>query len=188
MCQNTTMRVHGALIKRYCVLCSKECTTLHSCHNFPAGPLQATRGARICETSILYSVIWTYTLIYVNITNNCCIQELINFSDYFQVPEEGFVYRYTAHWQLWQMRLLGIQIVLVRFCKWICCVTDLRQHYQLPNGGPKGSMVWLVIAKSAWKISWCLSKLPMDHIDSSAISCSSSILLRTYVYKYHKSF
>ena len=53
MCQNTTMRVYGALIKRYCVLCSKTCNTLHSCHNFPAGSQQAARGARICETSLL---------------------------------------------------------------------------------------------------------------------------------------
>ena len=34
MCQNTTMRVNGAWIKRYCVLCSKTYNTLHSCHNF----------------------------------------------------------------------------------------------------------------------------------------------------------
>ena len=26
--------------------------TLHSCHNFPAGSRQATRGARVCETSL----------------------------------------------------------------------------------------------------------------------------------------
>ena len=54
--QNTTMRVNGAWIKRYCVLCSKTYNTLHSCHNFPAGSRQATRGARICETS-LFSLI-----------------------------------------------------------------------------------------------------------------------------------
>ena len=54
MCQNTTMRVNGARIKRYCVLCSKTYSTLHSFHNFPAGSRQTSRGARICETS-LYS-------------------------------------------------------------------------------------------------------------------------------------
>ena len=53
MCQNTTMRVNGAWIKRYCVLCSKTYNTLHSCHNFPAGLQQAARDARICETSLL---------------------------------------------------------------------------------------------------------------------------------------
>ena len=37
ICQNTTMRVNGAWIKIYCVLCSKPYNTLHSCHNFPAG-------------------------------------------------------------------------------------------------------------------------------------------------------
>ena len=53
MCQSTTMRVNGALIKRYCVLCSKTYNPSHSCHNFPAGSRQASRGARICETSLL---------------------------------------------------------------------------------------------------------------------------------------
>ena len=51
--QNTTMRVNGAWIKKYCALCSK--TYKHSCHNFPAGSRQAARGARICETSLLDS-------------------------------------------------------------------------------------------------------------------------------------
>ena len=50
------MRVDGAWIKRYCVLCSKHIYTLHSCHNFPAGLRQAVRGARICETSLLTPV------------------------------------------------------------------------------------------------------------------------------------
>ena len=27
--------------------------TLHSCYNFPVGSRKATRGARICETSLL---------------------------------------------------------------------------------------------------------------------------------------
>ena len=31
----------------------KKNNILHSCHNFPAGSRQATRGARICETSLL---------------------------------------------------------------------------------------------------------------------------------------
>ena len=53
MCQNTTMRVSGAWIQRYCVLCSKRYNTLHSCHNSLAGSRQAARGARICETSLL---------------------------------------------------------------------------------------------------------------------------------------
>ena len=53
MGQNTTMRVNGALIKSYCVLCSKTYNTLHGCHNFPAGSRQAARVARICETSLL---------------------------------------------------------------------------------------------------------------------------------------
>ena len=52
MCQNTTMRVNEAWIKRYGVLRSKTYNTLHSCHNFPAGSRQAARGARICETSL----------------------------------------------------------------------------------------------------------------------------------------
>ena len=59
VCQNTTMRVNGAWIKRYCVLCSKTYNTLHiGCHNFPAGSRQAARVARICETSLLTSHMW----------------------------------------------------------------------------------------------------------------------------------
>ena len=54
MCQNTTMRVNGAWIKGYCILFSKTYNTLHSCHNFPAVSRQATRGARICEMSLLW--------------------------------------------------------------------------------------------------------------------------------------
>ena len=57
MCQNTTMRVNEAWIKRYCVLCSKTYNTLHSCHNFPAGSRQAAMGARICETSLLHTIL-----------------------------------------------------------------------------------------------------------------------------------
>ena len=51
ICQNTTMQVNGAWIKRYCVLCLKKDNTLHSCHNVPAG--QAAMGASICEMSLL---------------------------------------------------------------------------------------------------------------------------------------
>ena len=62
MCKNTTMRVNGAWIKIYCVLCSKAYNTLHSCHNFPAGLRQAARGARICETTLLHSTMHGVTL------------------------------------------------------------------------------------------------------------------------------
>ena len=48
----TLIRVNGAWIKRYSILCSKTYNTLHSCHNFPVGLRQATMGARICETSL----------------------------------------------------------------------------------------------------------------------------------------
>ena len=53
MCHNTTMRVIGAWIKIYCILCSETYTTLHSCHNFPAGSREAARDAHIFETSLL---------------------------------------------------------------------------------------------------------------------------------------
>ena len=64
MSQNTTMRVNGAWIKRYCILCSKAYNTSHSCHNFPAGSRQAARGACICETSLLkhFHVLRRYTM------------------------------------------------------------------------------------------------------------------------------
>ena len=49
MCQNTTMRIcMDSKILRFMFK-----NTLHSCHNFPDGAGQATRGARICESSIL---------------------------------------------------------------------------------------------------------------------------------------
>ena len=54
MCQNTTIRVNGAWIKRYCVLSSKTYNTMHSCYNFPVGSRQAARGTRICETSLYW--------------------------------------------------------------------------------------------------------------------------------------
>ena len=57
MCQNSTMRVNGAWIKRYCISCSKTYNTSHSCHNFPAGSRQATRGTRICQTSLLWHIV-----------------------------------------------------------------------------------------------------------------------------------
>ena len=56
MCQNTTMRVNGAWIKGYCILCSKTYNILLSSHNFHAGLRQATRGAHICEMSLLSGI------------------------------------------------------------------------------------------------------------------------------------
>ena len=44
MCKKSAMRVYGAWIKRYCILCSKTYRTLHSCHNFPAGSWQSARA------------------------------------------------------------------------------------------------------------------------------------------------
>ena len=52
--QNTPMRVNGAWIKIYCVLCWETYNILHSCDNLPAGSRQAARGARICETGLLH--------------------------------------------------------------------------------------------------------------------------------------
>ena len=63
MCPNSTMRVNGAWIKRYCVLCSKTQCTLHSYHNFPAGSRQAARGNRFCETSLLCHSMWKERLV-----------------------------------------------------------------------------------------------------------------------------
>ena len=34
----------------------KKYSTLHSCHNFPAGSRQAARGDRFCEASLLKSL------------------------------------------------------------------------------------------------------------------------------------
>ena len=54
MCPNITIRVNGAWIKRYCILCSKTYNTLHRCHNFRAGSRQAARAPRICERRLLF--------------------------------------------------------------------------------------------------------------------------------------
>ena len=58
MCQNTTMRVYGARIKRYRVLCSKHIAARSSlCHNFLLVRDKPPEGARICETGLLvYSI------------------------------------------------------------------------------------------------------------------------------------
>ena len=68
MCQNTTMRVNGAWIKRYCVLCSRTYNTC--CHNFPVGSRQAARVARICGTSLFlmspgsdWAIIYTFPFV-----------------------------------------------------------------------------------------------------------------------------
>ena len=57
MCQNTTMWVYGARIKRCCVLCSKHIAVwvYESCHNFPLVRDKPPGGARICETGLLGS-------------------------------------------------------------------------------------------------------------------------------------
>ena len=51
------MRLYGAWIKRYCILCSKTYNTFHSRDNFHAGSRQAAGGARICETGQLCTAV-----------------------------------------------------------------------------------------------------------------------------------
>ena len=53
ICQNITMSVYGAWIKRCCVLCSKTYVTFGGLSWSPAGFWQATRNTRICETCLL---------------------------------------------------------------------------------------------------------------------------------------
>ena len=62
MCQNTTMKIDGVLWSE------TYNSTLHSCHNFPAGSRQAARGARICEKSLLCKS-HNFTLIYHQTSN-----------------------------------------------------------------------------------------------------------------------
>ena len=44
----------GCGLKYIAFYVKKTYNTLHNCHNFPVDSRQATRGARICETSLLY--------------------------------------------------------------------------------------------------------------------------------------
>ena len=43
---------HGLKYIVFYVKQNKTYSTLHSCRDFPAGSRQASRGARICETSL----------------------------------------------------------------------------------------------------------------------------------------
>ena len=53
MCQNTTMRVYGAWIKTYHVLCPKTYSSFGNVSKSTASSRQAARGACICETGLL---------------------------------------------------------------------------------------------------------------------------------------
>ena len=50
MCQNTTMRVYGAWIKTYYVLCSKTYSGFGNVSQSSSSLRQAAGSARICET------------------------------------------------------------------------------------------------------------------------------------------
>ena len=54
ICRNTTMRVYGAWVRIYYVLCSKTYGIFRDLSWSPAGSRQAARGARICQTCIMY--------------------------------------------------------------------------------------------------------------------------------------
>ena len=64
ICQNATVRVYEAWIKRYNVLCSKTYSTFDVMSWSPAGSLRAARGTRICETRLLHRNV-TYTRIHI---------------------------------------------------------------------------------------------------------------------------
>ena len=52
VCQNTTVWVYGAWIKKYYILCSKINRTLWGLFLFPTGSWWAGRGTRICKTRL----------------------------------------------------------------------------------------------------------------------------------------
>ena len=54
ICHNTTVRVYGAWIRLYYVLCIKTYDTFGDLFWSLAGSQQADRSARICETCLLY--------------------------------------------------------------------------------------------------------------------------------------
>ena len=53
ICQNVTVRVCGAWIKIYYILCSKTYNTFSGLFWSPIGSRRAARGTRICETHLL---------------------------------------------------------------------------------------------------------------------------------------
>ena len=98
MCQNTTMWVYGTWIKRYCVLCSKTYNTLHSCDNFPAGSWQASRGACICETSLLQ---WHHMNVNSSQTKQVNNKGIINALHYWAFVR-GTMGHQQHGWRIWE--------------------------------------------------------------------------------------
>ena len=78
--------------------------TLHSCHNFPAGLRQAARGARICETSLLYCIVsfknpieWVnYGIYRCNMILKLGLNHFVSLSRHVNLDEDG-----THHIGIW---------------------------------------------------------------------------------------
>ena len=65
VCQNATVRMCGAWIRMYYVLCSKTYSKLGGLFWTPAGSQPVARGARICESRLLFvfvfQILWQTT-------------------------------------------------------------------------------------------------------------------------------
>ena len=111
MCQNTTMCVNGAWIKRYYFLCSKTYNTLHSFHNFMASLRQAAREARICETSllILKHFLW-----------DCPLVISQHLKGWFVISSHDLVYQWRYGWRYESLR----QGQINPLCNWIPVFTQ----------------------------------------------------------------
>ena len=62
ICQNTTMRVYGAWIRKYYALCYKKNGTFSCLFCSAAGSRLTARGARICDICLVH-----------NYANYCCM-------------------------------------------------------------------------------------------------------------------
>ena len=58
ICQNTTMRVNGARVRIYYVLCSKTYGSFSCLFWFPAGSRRAAGCARFSEICLLATICW----------------------------------------------------------------------------------------------------------------------------------
>ena len=154
---------HG--LKYIAFLCSKTYSTLHSCHNFPAGSQQSTRGTHICETSLFQHSLsklqdWHYNLwcmINISIAGNlnwfvnlCCLTII-------------------SPWINWSFRDSKLQITML-----ILCYLIFRQYW---DGHSVLKIRAICHAQDLWKSVWSCKELhllclpDLWNLPSTALLC-----------------
>ena len=98
MCQNTTMRVYGARIKRYCVLCSKNIVSAHATNR---------QGTFIFSESSLHSFLQFSTWFIWTILCMDIYELLVDAQDFLK----GIVTNYF--WWLWMPCRLTFSMIRV---------------------------------------------------------------------------